>query len=98
MKIALAVLIGCCSTSLFCQNQKELDSLYKILPMAEDTAEVNVLYSIARFEFDRDASKAMHISKESLHKARHLEFVNGQVMAYKQIGVFYNLYKNDLDS
>jgi tetratricopeptide (TPR) repeat protein len=77
------------------QNQKELDSLQALLPQVKDTAQVNVLYAIARYEFDRDPEKAMQLSKESLQKAKVLEFVNGEVMAYKQIGSFYNLYKSD---
>lgn len=83
---------------LLAQHQKELDSLWALLPKVRDTAEVNVLYSIARFEFDREPAKALRISKESLQKAQRLEFLNGQVMAYKQVGVFYNYYRNQLDT
>lgn len=84
--------------TLSAQHQKELDSLWALLPKVTDTTEVNVLYAIARLEFDRDAEKALRVSKQSLAKAKVLDFLNGQVMAYKQVGVFYNYHRNQLDT
>jgi tetratricopeptide (TPR) repeat protein len=98
MKVYGIVLVLFQATALLAQNQVEIDSLEALLPKTKDTVEVNVLYSIARFEFNRDPEKALRVAKESLQKSRALKFLNGKVMAYKQIGVFYNLYKNDFDT
>jgi len=94
----IAVAMFCGSARLFSQNQQELDSLYILLPQTKDTVEVDVLYSIARFQFDRDPAQAMITARESLQKARKLEYRNGMVLAYKQLGVFNNLFKNDFET
>jgi tetratricopeptide (TPR) repeat protein len=82
----------------FAQHQQELDSLSAIFSTAKDTTEVRTLYNIARLQFDRDPALAFVMTRESLNRARQLDYIEGMVHGYNLMGAFYNLFHNDFDT
>lgn len=92
----LLLLVAACGCNLSAaQNQRQLDSLYAILPSVEDTARVMVLGKIGRLEFQRDVSKGFPILEDALRNAKILKFKRGLYHCYRVLSSAHLIAYND---
>jgi tetratricopeptide (TPR) repeat protein len=86
------------STVVNGQGQKELDSLYAILPQVIDTMEVKVLGRLGRLEFNRGKSDtSLLLIRQALEKAKRLKYNRGVVHNYRNLAYFHHLIYSDYD-
>lgn len=91
----LICVISCHNLYAQLQQQSEIDSLVKALPLQkEDTNKVNMLYRIADFYKDKTPDEALKAAQQGMDLADRLGWQEGKVNAYDRLGVIY-LNKHD---
>ena len=86
----LLLLVLLLETSLFSQTKSEIDSLKNelgFLPM--DTNRVNILNNLSNKTKNIDYSEALEYAKNALELANKIDFENGVMDAYSNIGFCY---------
>jgi tetratricopeptide (TPR) repeat protein/DNA-binding CsgD family transcriptional regulator len=93
--LAIVILVNAAS---FAQNQKELDSLYTLLPLAKDTNKVKILWRLSRLElYTGKVDTSLLLLRQALREAQRLNYHRGVVQSYRNLAYTYHLNFNEFD-
>lgn len=91
----MVLLIG---NNLFSQAKK-IDSLNAVLGKSkEDTNKVNTLIALSRATTGSAPAEALLSATKALKLAQQLQFVKGEALAYKYVGMFYYNNTNNVEA
>ena len=95
-RITALILMLCFSYAcLQAQQNKRIDSLEKKIATAlPDTNKVNLLVDLALQYVNIDSAKAIQNITNALKLSNQLKYVDGQIDAYNNLGIFYMTFYN----
>jgi signal transduction histidine kinase len=98
IRIVACLLVILISSNLFSQVKK-IDSLKAVLSKSlEDTNKVNTLIALSRATTGSAPADALLSATKALNLSQEIQYVKGEALAYKYVGMFYYNNTNNVEA